>query len=43
MKPLVIHRGPPSSFFDAISRIHDKISEMHNSITQKMQGDLSGD
>lgn len=43
MKPLVIHRGPPSGFFDAISRIHEKISEMHNSITQKMQGDLNGD
>ena len=33
MKPLVIHRGPPTSFFDAISHIHDKIREIHNSIS----------
>jgi hypothetical protein len=25
MKPLVIHKGPPTGFLDAISRIHDKI------------------
>lgn len=41
MKPLVIHRGPPTGFLDAISRIHDKITEIHNSISDRMNGNSS--
>ena len=38
MKPLVIHRGPPTGFLDAISRIHDKIREIHSSISDGLSG-----
>jgi len=41
MKPLVIHKGPPTSFFDAISRIHDKIKDIHNSLQSKITGDMN--
>lgn len=41
MKPLIVHRGPPTSFFDAISRIHDKIRDLHNSFSDKIAGNSS--
>ena len=32
MKPLVIHRGPPTSLFDAISRIHNSITQIDSNL-----------
>lgn len=38
MQPLTIHRGPPSSFMDAITRIHEKIMNLHSSLSDRMSG-----
>lgn len=41
MQPLTIHKmgGPPTSLFDVISHLHDKIKDLHSNISSKISGE----